>query len=365
MSKQVQLIPLAVTDLSVKYARPLGNNKILHYRVSAISHIAGLAGDPFKAVAEYIHTNEGLEAVLVENNNPSKGGVLQAEDMTEAVLKGMPQIRKALQKRRVNGSIYQYTEPMSFADIQNEPKSYITRDGVSHKHKPTSRFLVGLNILAHKLGLENLIPRRFQTLVRRVTPVTYLTYCYEAPDEQVAIDTLRQDLRTLHERGLIMGHLSMPSSMTLADTVGAGVPRKVLFCFVVLNQTELLRQVNKNPLEVSRKPYTEFLGIKGEAFEGELAVNLTPGRYEIEQVDVNPADQLTSDKIRQAVLLNYLENVPVVNEVAESQRQLIKAYKEETKDGNMTGPIGMQVHKNHPDVIAKKQMGDFDPDDVR
>lgn len=342
MSK-VQLIPLAVTDLSMKYARRLEGNKILHYRVSAISRLAGIGGmGAFETVAEYIKQNEGLEAVLVENANKmptQKGGPIEVEDMTERVLSALPKVRRALKKRTVTGQLYQYTEPMTLKDRENEATSYVDRQGQTHQVKKTPKWKIIVTQAFYALGLEKLLPNSIHCAVRRVTPVSYLTYCYEQPDEAKAISQMQEDLKKLQERNLIMGHLTMPSTITMADTVGAGIPRKVLFAFVVVNQPEICRQFNKNPLELSRKPLQDLLGVKGESFEGELGYNITPGKYEIEIVDVNPQALLTSERIHQAVRLNYLQNVDHVNEAAKRQRDYMKNVHVETSSVNRDGKV--------------------------
>ena len=327
MSK-VQLVPLAVTDLSMKYARRIDERRIVHYRVSAISHISGMGGDAFGAVSEYIRQFEGLEVELVQNANQAKksGNEMDVEDMTHKVLSGMSSVRKALQKRNISSTFYQYTEPMYFADRENEPTSYIDGQGQVHQSKKTPKWKIAITRAAYAVGLQNFLPSSIHCEIRRVIHVSYLTYCYEETDEAKAIAAMREDLKALHDRGLIMGSLTMPSAITMADTIGAGVLRKVLFCFVVVNIPKLLRQVRKNPLEVSRKPLSEFLGIKGESFEGELGHNITPGKYEIEIVDVNPHTLLTSDRIHEAVYLNYLQNVPHVNEAALRQHDYLKIH---------------------------------------
>lgn len=333
-TEKVELIPLAITDLSIKYARRLEGNKILHYRVSSIALLSGFAGDPFKTVSEYIFKNEGLEAVLVQNANQSKGA-LEAHDLSNKVLADFPSIRRALSQKRVTSQLYQYNKLMTFADRARQSTTHVDRQGNIHQVKRTSRFLIGLNLLADKLGLLSLIPSKYSTYIRQVVPVTYLTYSYEETDEVKAIHAMQEDLQRLHQRGLIMGHLSMPSTITMADTVGAGVARKVLFCFVVVDLNKLCAQLEKSPIDLPRKPLTELLGVKGEAFEGELGYNLTSGKYEIEIVDVNPRDQMTAERIQQAVQLNYLQNVDHVNDVARKMSSYINNSVIETSSENV------------------------------
>lgn len=293
---KVVLRPLAVTDLSLRYARRLEGNKIIHYRISSIPAIIGVPGfDAFSLVKEHILEFEpSAQVELADSFKISEGlcGDVSAQVLT-------PQIKADLEKRKVNAQLLQYLE------IPNGPGFF---QKIAHF---VSRFP----------RLKKYIPSKY--LQRRVSPASYLSYTYEQPDEAKAFEALRQDLQILSDRGLILGHLVMPSTIFLADTVGSGVLTKAVFCFLFVDQHKLMTQLGLDSLvNMPRLPLRE-IGVKSENFEGSLGQHIVGQNYEIEEVRV---DLGTSDANRKAYEQNYLANRHIVNDVANRQRDSLKDH---------------------------------------
>lgn len=290
---KIELIPLAIADFNyVTYAQKLENNKIRHYKIPISSWFGeNLGENPSDSVASYFKQNKGLDVVIVENPNRPKEPTMTVANMEEAVLKSLPKIRRALRKNEIKSTFFEYDRPMTF----KERKDYFA------KQIPMWKFLLAR--AAWVFGINKSL-----YVLREVVPVSYLTYAYEEPDEAMAIALMQEDLKKLHDSGLILGHLSMPASMALADEIGSGYAKRVLFAFVFADIPKLLRKFNKSPLDASNKPLNELLEIKGEAYEGEIGIDITPP-YEIEEVVV--ADQ----SIAQAVLKAFAETREELKEI--------------------------------------------------
>jgi len=292
---KIVLRPLAVTDLSLRYARNLGDGKIIHYRVSALQSILGVPGfDPFTMVKDHILEFEpSAEVELADSLKISDGLV---GDVSAKVL--TPQIRADLEKRKMNCQLMQYY------DIPNGPGFF---QKLAHF---ASRFP----------RLKRYIPSKY--IQRRVSPASYLSYTYEAPDEELAIKAMRQDLQILSDKGLILGHIVLPSTLYLADTVGSGVHTKALFCFLFVDQHKLLKELGLDSLVKMPKLPLRELGIRSENLEGGLGQHLSNGRnYQIEEVSIEMG---MSEASRKAYVQNYLQNREIVNEAAARQNEDLK-----------------------------------------
>jgi hypothetical protein len=301
---KIVLRPLAVTDLSLRYARRLEGNKIIHYRISSIPAIIGVPGfDAFSLVKEHILEFEpDAEIELADSIKNPEGLFGDASHILT------PQIRAELEKRKMNCQLMQYLE------IPNGP-GFLQK--VAHF---ASRFE----------SLKRYIPSKY--LQRRVSPASYLSYTYEQPDEAKAFEAMRQDLQTLSDRGLIMGHLVLPSTIYLADTVGSGVATKAVFCFLFVDQHKLMTQLGLTSLvDMPRLPLRE-IGVRSENFEGSLGQHISNGQaYEIEEVGVNLG---TTEANRKAYEQNYLANRHIVNDVANHQRAALKDHVVQTESAN-------------------------------
>lgn len=288
---KIVLRPLAVTDLSLRYARRLEGNKIVHYRISSIPAIIGVPGfDAFSLVKEHILSFEPDAQVELADSFKMPEGL--CGDVSAQVL--TPHLRAELENRKVNAHLMQYLE------IPDGPG-----------------FLQKVAHYASRIGLKKYVPSRY--LQRRVSPASYLSYTYEETDEAEAFAALRRDLQILADRGLILGHLAIPSTMYLADTVGSGVLTKAVFCFPFVDQHKLMTQLGLDSFVNMPKLPLREIGVKSENYEGGLGQHISNGQsYEIEEVRV---DLGTSESNRKAYEQNYLENREYVNDAASRQRE--------------------------------------------
>lgn len=346
--KKVTLRPLAVIDLSLRYARRMEGNKIIHYRVSmptVISSLLNVPGaSPLKEVQDYIRSQEGddIEFEVIDHRRPKfdnkDGGALAVEDVSDKVLKNHPKILKELKKYKSDTLIHQF--------LRYENKFYQYKDLASYWiNKNVIRYLnIAYNKLFNIPYTDFVYPiksdreirmmaegpvKYLETLVkaqRTIVPVTYLAYMYEEVDEQKAFDALASDLKILSDNGLILGHLCMPSTLEMADNIGFGIPIKALFCYVVADTDRLMRHVlRKNPLEFppGYKIYKD-IGVMGEMYEGECANPISgfdpASKYEIETVYIDPV----YEKNHQAVLDAYTDSLDHVNKVAKTVKEGLK-----------------------------------------
>lgn len=95
---KVILRPVALLDLNVRIARPMGDNKIRHYVVPcSYSIVTGIK--PLDAVKDFIVAEEGpTEFVLEESIEPKRDSPIVMVDVSEVLLQDDPQIRKSLGK---------------------------------------------------------------------------------------------------------------------------------------------------------------------------------------------------------------------------------------------------------------------------
>lgn len=332
---KVELIPLAVVDLSFRYARHMGDKKIRHYKVSAISALMGELVKPLDQVAEFIRKTEPDAEISVretrrymKNDPDGSDSSMIIDDVTDKVC--TRKLRKQLLRKKVNGQIFQYEEPMSPADARRfNSTPIVNKWGVeTDELPPTYKLSIGdwLAYAAFKVGLGKLVPPKHK--VRKVTACTYLSYRYDEGQEKEAYGVLYQDLKILSDRGLIQGHLTMPSTLSLADTVGSLRMPKVIFCFLFVDTNKLAEQLGKSLLDLPRNP-TSLIGVKGETLEGGIGPSISEMvDYEIEEVEVSSE---TPNKSRQAYLDNYVETRDAVNEVAKRANALREEVNVETE----------------------------------
>lgn len=350
---KVTLTRLAVTGMSVTYARKLEGNKIRHYNVGYAQVMLGL--DPAQAIKELIEKEEGpAEFEFTELASPSELGGFATAPVT-SVLENEHEIRKALEKVSVKSCLYQelkLTSELTFgqkafnwiANLVNPISSFINGKIVPLQHKI---YKIDANYIwsnewmnasdedrvAQELELAVKLEKvtKFAILklyeaefIRQIHPCTYLSVCYEEGDEAVAENILREDLRKYYDQGMILGHLSMPAKLALADTIGSGKRVWALFCFVFV---DYFKVPGYDPLTCKGAP-NHLEGIRTAANEGEL-VHLPEldhrNKYQIESIDVIPSSYEAN---RQAVIDQYKASVPYVNEAAEKQRQKIRKLKE-------------------------------------
>lgn len=329
MSKKVQVIPLAVIDLSMRYARRMEGNKIRHYRVPALQSMVG-GPSAQETLTDFIKEQEGqdVEVEFLPSLSSKLGNsALQVEDISDRVLKGLPRVRQALEKNRVKGQLYQYID----YPLLDRVLDYVEDKFKSIRAKFMVKFSDSMNYRVFQVN------RRSKHCI---TPCTYLSYSYFQSNEQEAIDRLREDLKILHKHKLIMGHLAMPCSMNLADTYGSGDLPKVLFCFLFVDQNKLAKVLGKNSVLELEALSLKYLGVNSENHEGGIGHMIDQGKFEIEEVEVGMG---FSDKARQAMIKSYEESREEVNAAAARQTERLKKESYEVKSAHLQDENGNRV----------------------
>lgn len=353
----VVLRPVAITDLSIKYARKMGENKVRHYRLSSSYMIMQKMSvmDSKKIVSDYIKEKEGLNVVFEETNRPEtevkKSGLLQVSDVTSEVLEDDKDILKSLLKVKVKSLLYQFDDyPTLF-------------------HKWYFKLLYKWNNFTGWINYK--LKKDFFNPYARLTPASYhkcypvrfisIAYGddeYKGRNEREAFYQLRNDLRILQDKKLIKGHLAMPSTVDLADIVGVGTKFKVVFCFFVVNEDRLMELTNNTPMTLPSKPLA-LLGVKHESNEGDANwLNDSPPEkmYQIEVVDILP---ISRDEVHEAYVKSYQESIPLANAAANGARKLLKNTKkisESVTVGEMVEDYGGKKRFNAKEVHVKVKL---------
>ena len=336
----IQLRPVAITDLAQRYARDMGDNKVRHYRVShmamLINKFTGKSAED--VVRDFVKENENEDVEFVGKQIPDdlfitqdfsalaahNVGGFEIVDVTGIVLGRDRKVRLALTKRKAHSMIEQRNHYNSIFGalrdrlvvqynkyvVPNVNKLLYTIQGYDFEHYQP---------MARQLKTKELSYERVLDLCH------FVSVAFHQDEANEALESIRNDLRLLQKQGLIRGNLSMPSIMTLADTVGVGPQTYVLFCFPIIDSKRLLKLTKKTPLELPRLPLS-LVGVKNETHEG--AVNWLNGknpesRYEIETVDVFEAQ---SDKNNQKVLEVYESTKDFVNEHAKQVQENIERF---------------------------------------
>jgi len=312
--KQIELREVAITDLSLKFARDMGNNKVRHYRISAIDTVVGrITGlDVEQMIATFIAQTEPdakdseirfLYTPRRENNT------LFIQDVTKKVLKGERGVKRALKKKYIKRMIHEYNRYDGYFDALKDRLQI-----------QWNKFFKESWEWDHA-GFFSKMPYR-----RVISPVSYLSVAFEKEQYNEAVIALREDLKILHKHGLIMGHLAMPSEILLADTIGLGKEPMALFCFLHLDWDKLHKVLGTTPMTIEKLPLAK-LGVKYEQFEGSLkCLRNIPfeEKYEIEIVDVSLHN---ADAARAAHIQAFEESKELINAIADEQRQLLRSGK--------------------------------------
>lgn len=326
---KVNLIPLAIIDLNLKYAREMGPDLVRHYIVPA-GFIMLTGADPKQLVIEYILAEEPDAEIQFTDRPETKiaepsipVGPLRVTDATEQVLAGHPQIKESLEKMKgtnltLQEDVYDRKVDRYLDMVQDFCRSV--------KYKLLYRFetLDFGNGHSREFYFDGETPMFFMPVKRRarrrLTPCTYLSYTYNDDSEAQAYDALALDLFLLDQRGLIMGNLSMPSTLHLADSTGIGPLPKALFCFLYVDIEKLAKQLGKKLSEMPSTPLS-LIEIKSEVLEGGIGPFIGKKReIQIEEVIVSGA---MSEVGRQAHIRDYLMSRPAINEMAANQREAL------------------------------------------
>lgn len=331
--KTISLTELAVTDLSVKFARRMDGNKIIHYKANTINLLANLFSDgqtdlrstAKNKVIDYIKASEGNDVEVVFTRSKefiadSNVGTMPTKDVSKVVLQNDPDITKALKQRYVQTQLLQYIEfDSKLIEYKFRVGRFINENIIKKVNSVLNKFF-GKTLVDDEFG-KYVVSRYTLPYIslpkynHNVTPCAYLSVSFEESKMQEGVDLLLSDLRSLNDRGLIMGHLAMPTMMPLADTVGSGQTTYVIFCFLFVDMNKMYKQDGKTAMDyLDRKTsLNDMFGVKTMAYEGAISGAVLSDKYEIESVDISTFDY---DKNHQARVDNFLETLPVVAESA-------------------------------------------------
>jgi hypothetical protein len=358
----IELRPLAQVDLSLRFARQMGGNKIRHYVLSGLDAVQGhiLGKTPTEIVAEFIEKTEGEKVKFLPTSTSGRndGKLLNIVDAS-VMLDDYPKIKKALEKVKSNSVLYQYTDYPSFgARI------------LGVLAKPINALFSLINKRRLKAAGLYKIENRFEYLdrlneikllpllhvghpIRRVEPAIFLSVTFEAPDLQRAQQALVDDLKLLSDKGLILGHLAMPSMMIMADQTGSGFNTFTLFCFPFLDSKKIPKLLGISLAEFLQSPKSpcHVPGVKYATYEGmtKYLDGVDPAsKYDIETVHVQFG--LTQDELLQAHSESYKESVRTVNEAARNAAEL---YRDSIVRNKRSENIANNTVEVKADIITK------------
>jgi hypothetical protein len=292
----IKLKRLAVIDLNTRYARVLEGNKIKHYIVPF--NVSSLGSNSDDIVKKHVakELNVSLEEVQIEERMLSDKDRKLVKEVPE-VLKGLKKVKKQLLKRKINKQLYVYTH-----DTLTNPLHKILRSGLRMLNfllKPFKKH-VKFEVLHKKTGLHMDLECSW---IRRVSPCSYLTVAFEESDRQKAYEMLRNDLKILADKNVILGHMQMPFTMEMVDSIGSDQKKFILACFLFTDWNKISESVNVN----ERLPLKAHLGLKTESFEGLVSdTELNPAKkHDIVEENVQIPDAIDPWK---AYIDHYNEN---------------------------------------------------------
>lgn len=313
-NETIQLVPIAITGLSLQYARRMEGNKFKHYTLPYVSLILK-DKTPQQRVIEYVQEeNPGANVVILDAKRiPLEvgGSIHSPLDLSKEVLSSS-KTRKAYNQFASKSQIHQYVHYDSFLDK-------VVAHTVSKLNSFISLF-IGVNPYN---GRPKEIVKYPKNYYKRVTCCRFLCYLYDEDQEQQAIDKLKKDLDLLADKDLLMGHLAKPSAIYMADTVGSLVLRKAIFAFIFVDDQKLCKLLDCEMLSLP-KDALKRLGIDSETPEGGIGPSLEGMRqYEIEEVMVGV---MPSEEARQAHVDSYLESREAVNQIAKAANDSHSQY---------------------------------------
>lgn len=364
---EITLYSTAVTDLNIKYARDMGNNKVRHYMVPYM-FLLMTGADSERIVSEYIQINEPEvtkitfvkpEVKTYSDKESAKGttngSALQAIDMTEAVLGKNPEIRKSLERVKSKNLLLQTMEVSVLDKFLDKIQDFLLTAKLKFIHG-YEQFAKRGELMDHLFVSKNegvYFAKFNRRAKRKVTQCSFLSYCYDDSCEKEAIEALLLDLHILNQRGLIMGHLAMPSSLVLANTIGIGPLPRVLFCFLFVDKEKLAKQLNKKVEELPSNPLF-LIEVKSETQEGGVGPKISKKPDpEIEEINVMEG---SVDLGIKAVQDTYLNTREYVNEAAAKMRERIKNEKYEVTSTNLEsiGPNSDRKTKVQVNITRKE-----------
>ncbi len=339
----IKLYPVAITDLSVRFARDMGSNKVRHYIIAPAAIIVNkFTGTSFEdAVRDYIKETENEDVEFVKSVKsdidsfetlnqippPEYGSLLNVLDATPIVLGRDSKVRKALEKTKSQGILHQTNYYGNFLGKLHDRLAYRYNKHIVPNVNKILYAIQGYDYAGYQPMVKQLRLLDLKYL-RVINRVEFISVAFSADDAIEALESIREDLRKLQKAGLIMGHLAMPSIMALADTVGVGSTSYVLFCFPIIDEIRFQKLTKTGPLDIrSSELRLARLGVQNQTFEG--GINWLNGKdpkskVEIEEINVF---QGMADRNREKVISQYEATREDVNKAAAATNANIKRYK--------------------------------------
>lgn len=339
---------LAVMDLSLSFARKVSGSKIIHYRIPYQMFIVDPSLNPLDLIRDHILATESdsfPNGLIVKGLNydptlknpsvpdePTKGSLLVSKDVSDQVLMGSKKAKNDLLKYKTDYLINQTIKYSSkYQEIKDLVCSFLNRNVIFPINlmlkwcKPKrAKDKATILTMPYLKGFFPLLKGGDYIYV--YNKVECLACSYLEYDEKAAFASLANQLENLAAKNLIIGNLSMPSVVELADIVGFGDKKLAVYCHILIDQdlAALLLgcQVSKLPSD-----YLAQLGAPDHILEG-AAPKMFSKIPEYEIIEVN-LFEATQEQNLKAVIESYTNSVSLVNKVAKHQDKLVKEYEAE------------------------------------
>ena len=209
--KQVNVVPLPMLDMSMGFARHMGDNKYRHYKIKQVKMISELNKDPnwsvVRELARHIGNEEGEPVIF---------GVLEANKVSHGALMVEPVDGIRVPK----GETFKST--IAQMHVFNRLGEFVNK-----KLHVNKKFMSLVDKLVWKLFTRCLFYRTdyVKTCVMRQLGITYFK-----GDESKALHKMEQLLCDLPSKGEFYGYLGSPiMRIQLANTIGTA---DKVFCLV-------------------------------------------------------------------------------------------------------------------------------------
>jgi hypothetical protein len=278
-----KLTKLAQVSLDTRFAEVNEDGSVTHYIIPVGEY---MGKDAFHTTPEEVlkaHLNEEIEIT-----NPIAPHTLTVQELTNFFPENSP-LEAALRQMQLKSVLHTYNVLISRQPLPIRALGYVTRT-INIGIDAINRVIFKLRFGGKNIFDPSITQKQFEQLtkfstetwgIRRlpeyrdnykrcISPADILTVTYEAGFEEQAKAELLKDLTKIHETIGIIGHLSMPSTLLLADTVGKGKTRGVLFAMIFADYERLYAVTGKDFKELERLPLNTELGIRSNTHEGGL-----------------------------------------------------------------------------------------------
>lgn len=336
--KNIELVQIGSNDLRIRYAREMPNKKIIHY-ISSLPGIISDSQEVVSSIKQLIEKEEG-ESVEISVTNGMVNATKIA-DLTDTVFTSRKDknLLKALLRMKSKSILHQRIIPSKHYVLFSFLNSIIDKINNFTVHVLNNWIVKrkGLEDIASieigtyfPPGIEKTIDKElitpmpyfgYRAHVRHVDPVMYLCVSCTENNVGMAIQALKDDLTVMNKKKLILGHLTMPSIMPLANTIGIKEKFYAIFCFVVPDTYRLRLLTGHNPITDSIEEEYKKIGVKYSTKEGEIKYleNNDPNTiYEIREVNLENKDY--KNQVENA----HLDAIPRINKAADATRDLIR-----------------------------------------